>query len=132
MLTIIIINYHDGATELVVMPAFRYLWPSSVTHTVPLESVSEISRRTQGPLLPPPDTGLVNRAVGLERWWSRVPGYQTDSGSNPGFGTCQLGDLGEHFPCGRAGVGGSKFLLNKGLGEGSAKLPSHKYYTRSM
>lgn len=70
MLTIIIINYHDDATELVVMPVFRHLWPSSVTHTVPLEAVSEISRRTQGPLLLPPHTDLVNRTAGLDQWWS--------------------------------------------------------------
>lgn len=92
MLTIIIINYHDNATELVVMPVFWHLWASSVTHTVPLESVSEISGRTQGPLLPPPHTDLINRAVGLEWWWFQVPGNQSDFSSNLGFTMCFLCD----------------------------------------
>ena len=57
MFTVIMIHYYDTALKLVVMPVFQHLWASSVTHTVPLESVSKNLGRTQSPLLPPPHTG---------------------------------------------------------------------------
>ena len=58
MLTIIII-YHDDAIRLVVMPVFQHLWASPVTHTVPLEPVSENLERSQGPLPLPPHSDLL-------------------------------------------------------------------------
>lgn len=98
MLTIIIINYHDDATKLVVMPVFLHLCASRVTHTVPLESASEKSGRTPGPFALSSQHRLNKGAAGLEQWWFQGPRNQRDSGSNSAFATCQLCDLGEQLP----------------------------------